>query len=259
MLTMANCGTTPVKFLLRRDTTAGWASTGAILAVGEPGVNVDSGQMKIGDGVHTWNSLPFMGSTGPTGTTGPQGPIAVGTNAASSYGFSSNIVLSPGVQTVFRYDQTYVEYGTYLSGSPHTRLTVVDGGIYELITSIQFGNSGGTDALVLTWIRVNGVQVDSTNGAFAVPANTNLASLISVPYLLTMSAGQYIEVIAYTGSDGVTAVGFNANTESSSSPAGPSIAVNLKKVAVDIGKTGPTGQTGYQGVDGKTGPTGYTG
>jgi hypothetical protein len=63
MLTMANCGTTPVKFLLRRDTTTGWASTGAILAIGEPGVNTDTGEMKIGNGQDTWANLPLIGSS----------------------------------------------------------------------------------------------------------------------------------------------------------------------------------------------------
>ena len=60
---MANCGTTPVKFLLRRDTTGGWAYSGAILAVGEPGVNTDTGEMKIGNGQDTWANLPLIGSS----------------------------------------------------------------------------------------------------------------------------------------------------------------------------------------------------
>ena len=92
MLTMANCGTTPVKFLLRRDTTSGWAG-GAILAVGEPGVNTDTGQLKIGNGRDTWANLPFVGITGPTGPnseqsgpTGPTGPTVAQTGPTGPQG-----------------------------------------------------------------------------------------------------------------------------------------------------------------------------
>jgi Major tropism determinant N-terminal domain len=59
---MANCGTTPVKFLLRKDTLATWSASTVILAKGEPSVVTDTGQMKIGDGVNTWLNLPYVGT-----------------------------------------------------------------------------------------------------------------------------------------------------------------------------------------------------
>ena len=34
-----------------------------VLALGEPSVVTDTGQMKIGDGIHTWNDLPYVGSS----------------------------------------------------------------------------------------------------------------------------------------------------------------------------------------------------
>jgi hypothetical protein len=55
--------TNPVKFLLRRDSLANWTASSAILALGEPSVVTDTGQMKIGDGVHQWNNLPYVGSS----------------------------------------------------------------------------------------------------------------------------------------------------------------------------------------------------
>lgn len=58
---MAQCGTTPVKFLLRKDSYATWFSSTVILALGEPSVVTDTGQMKIGDGVHLWRDLPYVG------------------------------------------------------------------------------------------------------------------------------------------------------------------------------------------------------
>lgn len=60
MLTMS---TNPVKFLLRRDTLAIWTASSAILALGEPSVVTDTGQMKIGDGVNLWRNLPYVGTS----------------------------------------------------------------------------------------------------------------------------------------------------------------------------------------------------
>jgi hypothetical protein len=47
---------------LRSDTQANWESVNPVLAEGEAGINLDleSGNMKIGDGVTAWNSLPYV-------------------------------------------------------------------------------------------------------------------------------------------------------------------------------------------------------
>jgi hypothetical protein len=58
---MANCGTTQVKFQLRRDTLANWIARNTVLALGEPSVVSDTGQMKVGDGVTSWINLPYVG------------------------------------------------------------------------------------------------------------------------------------------------------------------------------------------------------
>jgi hypothetical protein len=57
---MSSCGTTNVKFLLRRDTDANWQ--GKILRDGEPGFATDTNVMKIGNGVLAWQFLNPGGS-----------------------------------------------------------------------------------------------------------------------------------------------------------------------------------------------------
>jgi hypothetical protein len=89
---MSSC-TRSVRFELRRNTRNGWNPNFVLLA-GEPGVETDTGQMKIGDGVTPWVLLPYVGgcgtgsgTTGPTGPTGPMAPAIGfdGGNAASTY------------------------------------------------------------------------------------------------------------------------------------------------------------------------------
>lgn len=48
-----------VKFQLRRDTAANWASVNPTLGPGEPALETDTRNVKYGDGVTAWNSLPY--------------------------------------------------------------------------------------------------------------------------------------------------------------------------------------------------------
>jgi hypothetical protein len=52
--------TTRIK--LRRDTAANWAEANPILAAGEPGLELDTGKVKYGNGTSTWTSLDYSGA-----------------------------------------------------------------------------------------------------------------------------------------------------------------------------------------------------
>ena len=49
--------TTRIK--LRRDTAANWTDANPILAAGEPGVETDTGLLKIGEGTLSWSELAY--------------------------------------------------------------------------------------------------------------------------------------------------------------------------------------------------------
>jgi hypothetical protein len=46
---------------LRRDTAAAWTAANPVLAAGEPGIETDTGRMKIGNGAAAWALLPYSG------------------------------------------------------------------------------------------------------------------------------------------------------------------------------------------------------
>ena len=46
---------------LRRDTAANWTAYNPILLEGEPGIELDTDQWKLGDGIHTWSQLAYRG------------------------------------------------------------------------------------------------------------------------------------------------------------------------------------------------------
>ena len=51
---------------LRRDTSTRWQNINPVLSLGEPGVETDTGKMKIGDGTKTWNTLDYFAGSGGT-------------------------------------------------------------------------------------------------------------------------------------------------------------------------------------------------
>jgi hypothetical protein len=51
-----------VHIRLRRDTSTNWSLNNPVLKVGEPGYEKDTRKLKIGDGITSWNSLPYFNS-----------------------------------------------------------------------------------------------------------------------------------------------------------------------------------------------------
>lgn len=49
-----------VQIQLRRATAAQWATANPILGIGEPGFEIDTAKIKIGDGASAWNSLAYF-------------------------------------------------------------------------------------------------------------------------------------------------------------------------------------------------------
>lgn len=58
---------------LRGDTAANWTSSDPVLASREVGLEIDTDQFKVGNGVSSWTELPYGGIQGPQGIQGEQG------------------------------------------------------------------------------------------------------------------------------------------------------------------------------------------
>jgi Major tropism determinant N-terminal domain len=46
---------------IRRDSTANWEAEDPVLAEGEPGLETDTGKLKLGDGISAWTLLSYAG------------------------------------------------------------------------------------------------------------------------------------------------------------------------------------------------------
>lgn len=56
-----------VRIQLRRDLAANWTSINPVLHAGEPGFELDTNKLKIGDGVNAWNALAYQAGGGSGG------------------------------------------------------------------------------------------------------------------------------------------------------------------------------------------------
>lgn len=80
---------------LRRDTAANWASANPILAQGEPGIELDTDNLKWGDGSTAWNSLDYAISS-PTIATRFRNTVMSGPTSWLTAGTGLQVVSQNG-------------------------------------------------------------------------------------------------------------------------------------------------------------------
>ena len=128
---------------LRRDSAAAWASNNPILASGEIGielqvVNTDPVKIKVGNGIHDWNTLPYQ----PTGSSG--GTWA--TLAANTF---------TGTQTAPKVVATFVDkLLTVTPNAGNSNTVTID---TDLNTSFIVDNTSSTGNITVTFAGKAGV------------------------------------------------------------------------------------------------------
>lgn len=95
------------------------------------------------------------------------------------------------------YDTSDFPDGISLSNS--SRINVEHEGIYLFTFSIQFQNDTNATENVDVWFRKNGTDVANSNSQFSMPARKSAgtpASLIAtVPFMIDLNGGDYIEIM----------------------------------------------------------------
>jgi hypothetical protein len=116
--------TTRIK--LRRDTAANWTQNNPVLAEGEPGLELDTGKIKYGNGTSTWNSLDYSGG-GAAGLT-DEGNVVVTAGSTEHWIATQRKEQGDTVPCGLRYDS--------------------EGNLYSLTKT--YDNSSGNDVTVIT-------------------------------------------------------------------------------------------------------------
>jgi Major tropism determinant N-terminal domain len=79
-----------IEIQIRRDTAANWTSVDPTLAEGEFGLETDTNQLKIGDGVLAWTALAYFG-----GSANPFDQDLNTTDAVVFAGLTNNAIIYP--------------------------------------------------------------------------------------------------------------------------------------------------------------------
>lgn len=101
---------------LRSGQATDWVATNPILGPGEPGFEIETGLMKVGNGITAWNDLPYTATQGPQGDPGPTGATGA-TGPAGPQGEQG----PPGVWT----QVTQAQYDALNPPDPNTLYVVI--------------------------------------------------------------------------------------------------------------------------------------
>jgi hypothetical protein len=153
---------------------------------GEPGVEKETENLKIGDGKTPWSKLPYFGCPGYWGSFWDDtSQVAALANTAYSIKLRQVDTASRGVKVI-----------------SETRLTVDHPGVYSITFSIQFSNTDSSIHDINVWLRKN-----NAGSSGDVPASDSRFSIISrhgaiagniigtVNFVLGLNAEDYIELI----------------------------------------------------------------
>ena len=175
--------------LFKINSRSQWSALNPVLMAGEPGVEKETDNLKIGDGLTAWNKLPYHGCPGYWGSfSDDNSQVAAAINTAYSINLRQGDLANRGIKVI-----------------SNSRITVDHPGIYSVTFSIQFSNTDSSIHDINVWLRKN-----NDGSAGDVPASDSRFSIISshgglagnvlgtVNFVLGLVAGDYIELIWMT-------------------------------------------------------------
>ena len=187
-----------------------------------------------------------VGPTGPTGATGAGGALGYWGSFWSTQDQVATLADTEYQITLNTTDPD--SNGVSISNS--SRINFAHSGVYSIIYSVQFVNTGNQIHDVDIWLKKNGNNVADTDSRWSVVAShggVDGQAIGSVNYMLEVNAGDYLELAWKTTNTGLSIQYLPA---SAPAPAVPSVILTAQQVMyTQVGPTGPTGPTGPMPTD----------
>ena len=151
---------------------------------------------------------------------------------AGAYSSSATQTGSTTTGTAFTFNTTDYAGGVTLASS--TRLTAPVAGTYDLQFSAQVQSTDTAPQDVYIWLRVDGIDIGGSAGRVGIPARKNPSdpfhAIYGWNYYLTLTAGQYVEIVWLPTALTVT-VPFYAAQTTPTIPSTQSVVVTMQQVA----------------------------
>jgi hypothetical protein len=271
-----------VQIQFRRGTAAEWAESNPTLAIGELGLETDTGRFKVGTGQATWSALPYssgiqgatgptgvqgpVGSTGPTGIQGPvgstgptgiQGPVGstgptgiqgpVGSTGPTGPVGATGLIGPTGPQGNFGGASFDYTFSTNTSNSdPGAGHLKFNNAMLPLASALYIDDVDDAGNDVQSFLRTIDDSTSSIKGHFKIYNKTDSADFA----IFTINS-----VVENTGYFTVSCANVAGSTSFSNSE---DVVITFARTG-DIGAQGATGPQGPVGVTGPTGPQGLVG
>ena len=189
------------KFLNRIDTRAAWSLANPVLLKGETGFESDTQMFKVGDGVSTWNSLPYSSTpANSTSTTtignGVEGTAGISTKTAREDHTHAVSGFAPTSHQHAVTDMLYRNIDFYVEGDADTYYPVVINGISDTVVGEP---TQKTFELIrgYSWTAPSTWYSATHKGGLQLYFNAYVLGWGGMNYYLDMSVGQqYSKMVA---------------------------------------------------------------
>ena len=136
--------------------------------------------------------------------------------------------------TAYALSLNTTDYSNGVTVASSSRITVADGGIWNLQFSIQFKNTTNDTQDVDVWFRKNGTNIANSNSRFGLPARKSSGDpshvIASMNFYASLSANDYIEIMWRVSDVGVSIEHYGTST-SPTRPTVPSAIVTMSFVS----------------------------
>lgn len=207
--------------ILKVNTRANWASLNPTLLNGECGIETNTNNLKVGNGVSPWSKLPYFSSPGYWGSFWDLTSQTATADTPTAILLRSRDTANRGISVV-----------------ANSRMTFEQAGVYSLTFSIQFSNTDTAIHDIDVWLRKN-----DSGATGDVPATTSKFSIIAshggipgnvigtVNYVLPVVANDYLELMWATSNVDAYIHAEAAQTTPYARPSIPGIICTVVQVA----------------------------
>ena len=200
------------------NTRSQWATLNPVLMAGEPGLESDTSNLKIGNGRSPWSSLPYHGCPGYWGSFWDStSQVAAAINTPYAIKLRQADAASRAIRII-----------------SNERITVDHAGIYSLTFSIQFSNTDNSIHDTNIWLRKNGVDVPASDSRFSVIARHGSVDgnvIGCVNFVLGVTTNDYLELMWATSNVAAYIHAEAAQTSPFAHPSIPGIICTVVQVA----------------------------